>query len=248
MAFGMFSASHSELRTGIISSCTPFTTSVGWLTRCRSAKRAAGELLPFAKRGQLSTGNVRSRRWVAIFGALSQPADKHVAGQLARLCWSKENLLHDRVALKASIAEVARENGFFQVHDVLATAGCRADEDHAAETGWSVERDLLRDHAAQGESEHIATLETDAIQERHSVLRHAGDGLRDRAGRTTDTGIVEEDDFSPGCEGVGHRRSQLSSVPVKCCRHRSGRPGPAPNRRKAYVSDPTLTNWVAAVT
>src|SRR5271156_3572769 len=41
--------------------------------------------------------------------------------------------------------------------------------------------------------------------------------------------------------------SQLSSVPVKCCKHRSGSFDPEPKRRYAYRSPPAWRNWVGAV-
>jgi len=41
--------------------------------------------------------------------------------------------------------------------------------------------------------------------------------------------------------------SQKSSVPVKCCKQRSGGPDPRPKRRYAYVSTPVATNCVGAV-
>src|ERR1700722_17120429 len=41
--------------------------------------------------------------------------------------------------------------------------------------------------------------------------------------------------------------SQLSSVPVKCCRHSSGSCDPEPKRRYAYRSPPAWRNWVGAV-
>jgi len=41
--------------------------------------------------------------------------------------------------------------------------------------------------------------------------------------------------------------SQKSSVPVKCCKQRSGGADPRPKRRYAYVSTPVATNCVGAV-
>src|SRR5271156_1119110 len=41
--------------------------------------------------------------------------------------------------------------------------------------------------------------------------------------------------------------SQLSSVPVKCCKHSSGRFDPEPNRRYAYRSFPAWINRVGVL-
>src|SRR5271154_497996 len=51
----------------------------------------------------------------------------------------------------------------------------------------------------------------------------------------------------PRASGSVTAASQLSRVPVKCCRHRRGRPEPAPKRRYAYRVSFTSINCVGAV-
>src|ERR1700728_18922 len=51
----------------------------------------------------------------------------------------------------------------------------------------------------------------------------------------------------PAASGSVTAGSQLSSVPVKCCRHRSGSFDPEPKRRYAYCALPASINLVGAV-
>jgi Tol biopolymer transport system component len=66
-------------------------------------------------------------------------------------------------------------------------------------------RGLLRDHPAQRESKHITRRHADPVEKRKDVRRHCVDCAGHRAGRAADAGIVEQDDFSSGCERIGDR-------------------------------------------
>jgi hypothetical protein len=60
----------------------------------------------------------------------------------------------------------------------------------------TVECDLLRDHSADRETEKIDLRQSEAIDERFRVLRHARKARRHFAARTRDTRIIEDDDLA----------------------------------------------------
>src|SRR5258705_1423910 len=60
----------------------------------------------------------------------------------------------------------------------------------------TVEIDLLPDQPADREPEKIDLRQSETIDERFRVLRHACKGRRHFAGRTRDTRIVEDDDLT----------------------------------------------------
>ena len=69
----------------------------------------------------------------------------------------------------------------------------------------TVEHHLLGDHAAERESEHIARIHADSVEERDDVLRHACDGRRHGARRASHAGVVEQNEFPSAGEGVCQR-------------------------------------------
>jgi len=108
--------------------------------------------------------------------------------------------------LKLGIAEIPREARFIEAHDVLAAPGRRADEDHSPKDGGPVLRHLLRDHAAERETENVAGFESEAVQERQRMLRHSGDRVGHIAGGPSETRAFKQNDVAPGCKSVGDRR------------------------------------------
>ena len=88
----------------------------------------------------------------------------------------------------------------------VVIARCGSDQDEFANELWTVERDLLRDHSADRETEKIHLRQSETIDERFRILRHACKGRRDFAGRTRDTRIIEDDDLT------------LLGKPVQNCR------------------------------
>src|SRR5262245_42104212 len=88
------------------------------------------KFLPIAKGSELCLSDRRSRDRLAIAFTLAQPFDEISTGLLTRFCWCKENLLKDCESLEFGIAEIFCETWLIEVHDVFATSGCRADEDH----------------------------------------------------------------------------------------------------------------------
>src|ERR1700692_359130 len=77
---------------------------------------------------------------------------------------------------------------------VIARRG--SDQDELVNKLRTVERDLLRDHSADRETEKIYLRQSETIDERFRVLRHACKGRRHFAGRTRDTRIIEDDDLA----------------------------------------------------
>ena len=108
---------------------------------------------------------------------------------------ARKDLWEDGIAPILRILEVLGETRFLEVHDVLAAARRRADEDHAMKDRRTVLRDLLGDHAAEGETEDVAPVEVEAVEKGHDVRRHSGHRLRHLAARTPDARVVEENDL-----------------------------------------------------
>ena len=98
-----------------------------------------------------------------------------------------------------------REPRLFEVHDVLAAARRGTDEDQTPKDRGTVEHHLLGDHAAERESEDIARSHAESVEERDDMLRHAGDGCRHGARRAAHAGVVEQNEFPLGGEGVCQR-------------------------------------------
>jgi len=179
----------------------------GWMRDVLEVGKAlTGELLPVSKGRYLRLSDRRSRHRLPIRLALAQAFDEGGTGRLARLRRRKEDFLQHRVALKLGIAEILREARFIEVHDVFAAAGRGADEDHSSKDGRPVQRDLLRDHAAERITKNVAVFESEPVQERQGVPGHSGDCGRHLAGGPAETGAFEQNDLAPECTSVGDRR------------------------------------------
>src|SRR5207247_8017082 len=130
--------------------------------------------------------------------------DECPASGLARGRRREEDLLEDGIAPILRILEVLGETRLLEVHDVLAAARRRADEDHAMNDRRTVLRRLLGDHAAKGETKDVAPVEVEAVEKGHDVLRHSGHRLRHLSARTPDARVIEEDDLPSGRERIAH--------------------------------------------
>ena len=115
----------------------------------------AGEALPLAERGNLRLatfgpeGGSRSS-----FRCISLAMNASPAAWLVRVGVKK--IFSRRRSRVPRILEVLGEARFFEVHDVLAAARRRTDEDHPTKDRRPVLRDLLGDHAAEREPEDVA--------------------------------------------------------------------------------------------
>src|SRR5258705_4269730 len=76
----------------------------------------------------------------------------------------------------------------------------------------TVEIDLLPDQPADRETEKIDLRQSETIDERFRVLRHACKGRRHFAGRTRDTRIIEDDDLTLLGKPVQNRRIPVVEV------------------------------------
>src|SRR6267154_1766244 len=166
----------------------------------------ARETLPLAKRRQLCGANVRPRGRLAVVLSLHQSCDECRASSLARCRWSEEDLLQNCIALILRILDVFRQARLLEMHDVLAAARSRADEDHVTNDRRSVLGHLLGEHTAKGETEDVAGRDTEAVEEGQDVPGHFGHRLGYIPGRAPDARVVKEDDLPSGGKRIGDSR------------------------------------------
>src|SRR2546425_769364 len=69
-------------------------------------------------------------------------------------------------------------------------------QDEIANKFRTIERDLLRDHSADGEAKKVDLLQPQSVDERLGVLRHACERRGHFTSRAGDAGIVEDNDFA----------------------------------------------------
>ena len=154
------------------------------------------ELFPFSEGGYLCCGDLGSGRGLPILLALREATDELLARGLARITRSEENLLQNRISLKRRVAEVPGEARLLEMHHILAASWRGPNEDHPAKDRRPILRHLLCDHAAERVSEHVASVDAEAIEKSEGVLRHSGYRLRHDATRSPDAGVVEQNDLS----------------------------------------------------
>src|SRR4029077_1578072 len=94
----------------------------------------------------------------------------------------------------------------------VVIAWCGSDQNELANELRTVERDLLRDHSADRETEKIDLRQPETVDERFRVLRHTCKGRRHFAGRTRDTRIIEDDDLTLLGKPVQNRRIPVVEV------------------------------------
>src|SRR5712692_5723849 len=94
---------------------------------------------------------------------------------------------------------------------VMVTRG-GPDQDELANQVRTVERDLLRDHSADRETEKIDLRQPETTDERFRILRHAWKGRGHFTGRTRDTRIVEDDDLTLFGKPVQNRRIPVVEI------------------------------------
>src|SRR5689334_4425783 len=101
-------------------------------------------LLPLAKCRQLRSGDLWSRRSVAVARPFAEPPDECRASFLTTLCRSKEDFLQNRIAFKGLVREVRGERWLFEIHDVLSASGRSSHKDQPPNQGWTFADQLLR--------------------------------------------------------------------------------------------------------
>jgi hypothetical protein len=70
----------------------------------------------------------------------------------------------------------------------------------------AVLRHLLRDHAAERESEDVAGGYLECVQKGEGMTRHPGNRVGHLTRRPSHARAVEQNDFSPGGKRIGDRR------------------------------------------
>src|SRR5438874_826165 len=114
------------------------------------------EALPLSKRGQLCAANVRPGGRLAIPLSLHQSRDERLPSGLTRGRRCEEDLFQNIVPTVRGVLDPHCEARFLEMHDVLAAARSRADEDHTTKDRRSVLSHLLGDHTAEGETKNVA--------------------------------------------------------------------------------------------
>ena len=88
----------------------------------------------------------------------------------------------------------------------LTAARTGAHEDQLADEIGRLQRDFLRDHAADREAEHIRLVQAKCSDESHRVSAHLLERRRDFAGAAGDACVVEQDHLSVASQAIRHRR------------------------------------------
>src|SRR5229473_2244203 len=108
----------------------------------------------------------------------------------------------------------------------LTTARTGAQEDQLADEIGCLQRDFLRDHAADREAEHIRLVQTKCSGEGHRVGAHLLERRRYLAGAAGDSCVVEQDHLTVASQAIRHRRVPIihgaDVVLVKYDRHAAG--------------------------
>src|ERR1700738_3945969 len=88
----------------------------------------------------------------------------------------------------------------------LTTTRARTHEDQLAGEIGRLQRDFLRDHAADREAEHIHLVQAKCSAEGDRVGAHLLERGRDLAGAARDAGVVEQDHLTVASQAIRHRR------------------------------------------
>src|SRR6266478_4516568 len=97
----------------------------------------------------------------------------------------------------------------------VETARRSSDQNELADQFRTVEGDLLRDHAAEGEAEKVDLLQSQSIDEGLCILRHACEGGGYFTGRAGDACIVEDNDFALFGQAIEDGRIPIVEISVE---------------------------------
>src|SRR5713101_2036317 len=175
----------------------------------------SGVRAPFADGGNLGWRNLVADRSVAVLNARKVALQEGSASRLTLLRISKEDFQPQVLGWVVGRAKDRRRlwgDVALAISRVKITRG-GPDQDELANQVRTVECDLLRDHSPDREAEKIDLRQSDTIDERFRVLRHACKGRRHFAGRTCDSRIIEEDDLTLLGKPVQNRRIPVVEVP-----------------------------------
>src|ERR1700687_4402796 len=112
-----------------------------------------------------------------------------------------------------------------QLHSLSAARTCAIDDQSANEIG-RLQRDFLRDHAADREAKYVNLLQAQRLDEGDGVSAHPLERRRDLAGAAGDARVVEQDHLTVASEAIRHRRVPIihgaDVVLVEDDRHTAG--------------------------
>jgi len=186
-----------------------------WLLDVLQIREAlSGVRAPFADGGDLGRHNLVADRGIAVLSARKVALQEGSASRLTLLRISKEDF---QPQVLRWVVGRAKDRRRLWRDVALAISGLKItrggpDQDELANQVRTVERDLLRDHSADRETQKIDLPQSDTIDERFRVLRHACKGRRHFAGRTRDTRIIEDDDLTLLGKPVQNRRIPVVEV------------------------------------
>src|SRR5258707_3580460 len=110
----------------------------------------------------------------------------------------------------------------------VETARRSSDQNELADQFRTVEGDLLRDHAAEGEAEKVDLLQPQSIDEGFCILRHACEGVGHLTGRACAACIIEDNDFALLSEAVQDARIPIVQITVEVAVENKRQPPPLP--------------------
>src|SRR5882757_1174106 len=174
----------------------------------------SGERAPLADGSNLGWRNLVADRGIAVLNARKVALQEGSPSRLTLLRISKE---HFQPQVLGWVVGRAKDRGRFwgdvtlPISRVMITRG-GSDQDELANQVRTVERDLLRNHSADREAKKIDLRQSETIDERFRVLRHACKGRRHFAGRTRDTRVVEDDDLTLFGKPVQNRRIPVVEI------------------------------------
>src|SRR5580700_5521250 len=173
----------------------------------------SGVRAPFANGGNLGRHDLVADRGIAVL-TRKVALQEGSPSRLTLLRISKE---HFQPQVLGWVVGRAKDRGRFwgdvtlPISRVMITRG-GPDQDELANQVRTVERDLLRDHSADRETEKIDLRQSETIDEGFRVLRHTCKGRWHFTGRTCDTRIIEDDDLTLLGKPVQNRRIPVVEV------------------------------------
>src|SRR5271168_4021184 len=107
-------------------------------------------MFPDTKSCDLSLCNLWARCRLAILFAFCEPRYKGLACRLTRFGWREEEFHQLLQSGEIWIVSDLLQLWLFHVHDVLSAFRGGGDENYFSDERWAVQRNLLRDHPAEG--------------------------------------------------------------------------------------------------
>jgi len=187
-----------RLKTGIISSPTPFTTNVGWRMALSSGESLALERFPLTET-PLSVRSPRSVRRQRRGRPLRCDSLRMNASAAAWLACDdvKKILLQDIVPTVRRVLDSLRQARFLEVHDVLAASRPVPTRIIRRKIRRPVLHHLKRNHPTEGVPEDVTRLDSDRLEKCPCMLRHSGDGCWEVARSECPTpALYEQDDLT----------------------------------------------------